>query len=137
MQSCFTLKQDPFFDMQGEYALSRDINVALWMDYCTFYGECPLKELLGGNFVLVNEALQDEFEEFRRKIQCMIGTTHTLVKGVELLKLWLKSINANFKYVAVLGSTYSVMSSSDLDDVCQWVINKRSYFCGNPCTING
>ena len=29
-----------------------------WIDYRTFYGECPLKELLGGNFVIVNEHLQ-------------------------------------------------------------------------------
>mgnify|MGYP003418675545 CR=1 FL=1 len=42
----FTLEQDPSFDMQeGEFALSRDINVALWIDYRTFYGEWPLKEL--------------------------------------------------------------------------------------------
>ena len=46
------MKQDSTFDMQeGEYALSKDIDVALWIDYRTFYGECPLKELLGGNFV--------------------------------------------------------------------------------------
>ena len=40
---------------EEEYALSKDIDVALWIDYHTFYGECPLKELLGGNFVIVNE----------------------------------------------------------------------------------
>ena len=95
--------------MQGEYALSKDINVALWIDYRTFYGECLLKEVLGGNFVIINEDLQVEFEEFIAKIQCMIGTTHTLVKGVELLKLWLKFINANLKSVAVLGNIYFLM----------------------------
>ncbi|KAL5499489.1 hypothetical protein EMCRGX_G010916 [Ephydatia muelleri] len=79
---------DSAFDMQEEeYALSKDIDVALWIDYRTFYGECPLKELLGGNSVIINEHLQDEFEEFRGKIQCAIGTTHILVKGIELLKL--------------------------------------------------
>ena len=69
----------------------------------TFYGEYPLKELLGGNFVIINERFQDEFEEFSGKIQCTTGTTQTLVKGVELMKLWLKSINACLKSVAVLG----------------------------------
>ena len=132
------MKQDSTFDMQEEeYALSKDIDVALWIDYRTFYGECPLKELLGGNFVIVNEHLQEEFEEFRGKIQCTIGTTHILVKGIELLKLWLKSINAYLKSVAVLGSTYFLMSSSDLDDVCQWVTDKRSYFCGKQFTVDG
>ena len=70
----------------GEFALSKDINMALWIDYRTFYmyGDCLLKEMFGGNFVIINE-------EFIAKIQCMIGTTHTLIKGVEVLKLWLKS----------------------------------------------
>ena len=118
----FIMKQDSTFDMQEEeYALSKDIDVALWIDYCTFYGKCPLKELLGGNLIIVNEHFQDEFEEFRGKIQCAIGTTHILVKGIELPKLWLKSINAYLKSVAVLGSTYFLISSSDLDDICQWV----------------
>ena len=41
--------------------------------------------MLGGNFVIVIEDLQGEFEEFI----------------AELLKLWLKSINANLKCIAV------------------------------------
>ena len=131
------MKQDSTFDMQEEdYALSKDIDVTLWIVYRTFYGECPLKELLGGNFVIVNEHLQEEFEKFRGKIQCAIGTTHILVKGIELLKLK-KSINAYLKSVAVLGSTYFLMNSSDLDDICQWVTDKRSYFCGKQFTVDG
>ena len=63
-------------------------------------------------------------------------TTHTLVKGVALLKLWLKSINANLKSVAVLGDIYFLMSSSDLDDICQWVTNKRSYFHGKQSSLD-
>ena len=51
-------------------------------------------------------------------------------KRSELLKLWLKSINAYLQSVAVLRSTYFLISSSDLDDICQWVTDKRSYFCG-------
>ena len=120
------MKHDSTFDMQEEdYASSKDIDVTLWIDYRTFYGECPLKELLGGNCVIVNEHLQKEFEKFRGKIQCAIGTAHILVEGIELLKLK-KSINAYLKSVAVLGSTYFLMSSSDLDDICQWVTDKSS-----------
>ena len=93
----------------------------------TFYGEYPLKELLGGNFVIINERFQNEFEEFSGKIQCTTGTTQTtqtLVKGVELIKLWLKSINDCLKSVAVLGSTYFLTTSSDLDDICQWGLTR-------------
>ena len=40
------MKQDAVLDMQDrEFALSKDINVALLIDYRTFYGECRLKEM--------------------------------------------------------------------------------------------
>ena len=55
----------------------------------TFYGECRLKELLGGYFVIIHEGFHNEFEEFRGtcKVKSMIGPTHTLVKGIKLLKV--------------------------------------------------
>ena len=29
------------------------------------------------------------------------------------------------------------MNSSDLNDICQWVTDKRSYLCGKQFTIDG
>ena len=36
-------------------ALSRDIDVSLWIDFREFYGNVPLQEVLGGSFVVFNE----------------------------------------------------------------------------------
>ena len=64
----------------GEFALSKDINMALWIDYRTFYmyGDCLLKEMLGGNFVIVNE-------EFIAKILCMNDWNNTHIKELSYL----------------------------------------------------
>ena len=77
---------------QEEYALSKDIDVSLWIDFREFYGN--LQEVLGGNFVVVNENLHAEFAEFKGKVLSYIGTTHCLVKRIELLKVWSRSTKA-------------------------------------------
>ena len=53
---------------EGEYALSKDTTVALWKDYMSFYGDFQLQEILGGDFVVVNENLHEEFEKFKHKL---------------------------------------------------------------------
>ena len=67
--------------------MSKDIDVSLWIDFHEFYGELPLQEVLGVNFVVVNENVHAEFAEFRGKVLSYIGTTCCMVKGIELLKV--------------------------------------------------
>ena len=98
---------------QEEYALSKDIDVFLWIDFCEFYGNFPLQEVLGGNFVVVNENLYAEFAEFKGKVLSYIGTTHCLVKRIELLKVWSRSTEVQLKPVHVLGNIYFLMSPYD------------------------
>eukprot|EP00731_Ephydatia_muelleri_P007410 Em0003g1658a len=102
---------------QEEYALSKDIDVSLWIDFREFYGNFPLQDVLDGNFVAVNENLHAEFAEFKGKVLSYIGTTHCLVKGIELLKVWSRSTKAQLKPVHVLGNIYFLMSPYDLDEL--------------------
>ena len=54
--------QNAELDLQEEeYALSKDIDVSLWIDF-------PLQEVLGKHFVVVNENLHAEFAEFNGKV---------------------------------------------------------------------
>ena len=122
---------------QEEYALSKDIDVSLWIDFREFYGNFPLQEVLGRNFVVVNENLHAEFAEFKGKVLSYIGTTHCLVKGIELLKVWSRSTKAQLKPVHVLGNIYFLMSPYDLDELCESVRNKRSFFIDKDFTIDG
>ena len=119
---------------QEEYAFSK---VSLWIDFREFYGNFPLQEVLGGNFVVVNENLHAEFAEFKGKVLSYIATTHCLVKGIELLKVWSRSTKAQLKPVHVLGNIYYLMSPYDLDELCEWVRNKRSLLFDKDFTIDG
>ena len=82
----YSLQNAELDPQQEEYALYKNIDVSLWIDFCEFYGNFPLQEVLGGNFVVVNENLHAEFAEFKGKVLSYIGTTHCLVKGLSCLK---------------------------------------------------
>ena len=110
---------------QEEYALYKNIDISLWIDFREFYGNFQLQEVLGGNFVVVNENLH---AEFKGKVLSYIGTTHCLVKGIEVLKVWSRSTKAQLKPVHVLGNIYFLMSPYDLDELCEWVRNKSFFF---------
>ena len=87
----------------------------------------PLQEVLGGNFVVVNDNLHAKFVEFKGKVLSYIGTTHCLVKGIELLIVWSRSTKVQLKPVHLLGNIYFLMSPYDLDELREWVRNKRSF----------
>ena len=44
----------------GEFAFSKDTTVALWIEYRTCFGGLQLREVCGGDFVIVSEDLCDE-----------------------------------------------------------------------------
>jgi hypothetical protein len=47
-----------------EYALSKDLDVAMWLDYRNFRRESPLVDI--GDFVIVNPDIHGEFDEFKK-----------------------------------------------------------------------
>ena len=61
---------------------------------------------------------------------------HTnVVKANELINIWLKSCDIALKSVNVLGNMYFLMDGSDLDDLCLWIYNKRTFCCDKEVTI--
>ena len=53
---------------QGEYALSKNLDVSLWIEYGAYYSNAPVKEVFGGHFVIVNEHLYYKFDKFKMKL---------------------------------------------------------------------
>ena len=51
--------------------------------------------------------------------------------------MWSRSTKAQLKAIHVLGNIYFLMSPYDLDDLCEWVRNKRSLFIDKDFTIDG
>ena len=69
----------------GEYGLSKDVDVAQWIEYRNYnkINEAPLREVF--DFVVVNTSLHAEFDEFKRK-----ETHHhySILLANELLAYW-------------------------------------------------
>ena len=111
---------------EGEYALSKDTIVALWKDYMSFYGNFQLQEILGGDFVVVNEDLHEEFEKFKHKLYSYVNRGFTVVEAVEPLQIWCRASKLCLKEVQLLGKNYFLISSAHLDTFCEWVYRNRS-----------
>ena len=90
--------------MDGKFALSKDTTVALQIEYRTCFGGVQLREVCGGDCVIVSEDLCDEFEAFKKKVYSYVDRTYSIVKAVELIHVWCTAGGH------VLGSVYYLMS---------------------------
>ena len=103
--------------------------MALWIEYRTCFGRVQLREVCGGDFVIVSEDLCDEFEAFKKKVYSYVNRAYSIVKAVELIDVWCTAGGGGtLKPLHLLGSVYNLMSSAQLDSFCQWVCAKRRLF---------
>ena len=98
--------------------MSKDVDVALWQDHRLFNSEKPLIDAL--DFVIVNNELHKQFDDFK-KIEVPSNTN--FIETNPLLQVYCeeKDVFTVEKY----GKTYLKLSSSSIDDLCQWVRNLR------------
>ena len=130
MKPTSLLAQEKTLHLQeDEFALSKDLTVSLWIDYRSYFGESPIREVCGGDFVIINEDLHDEFNKFKSKFSTSLflslDGTCSVVEGIELLMFWCMSSDISTTPLQVLEKTYFLMSASDLDNFCQWVHDTR------------
>ena len=108
----------------GEYALSKDLNVALWLDYRSFNKEKLLKEVYDGDFLIIDEQLHAQFDEFKQKF---VPANHSMVRKLNLIDHYL-STKGKFcvsNCVGLYGKLYVVLNSVQMDDFCQWINDSR------------
>ena len=82
--------------------------------------------------------MYDEFETFKKKVYSYVDRALSIVKAVELIDVWCTSCGGvTLKPLHLLGSVYYLMSSAQLDSLCQWVYAKRSVFsCKDEFSLN-
>ena len=85
---------------EGEYALSKDITVCLWLEYRSSNGSSPLGNVSGGDFVIFNEELHGEF---RSKVYAYVDKEYSIVEAVELLQVWCRASKVILRRVPLLG----------------------------------
>ena len=66
-----------------EYGLSKDVDVAQWIEYRNYNNEASLREVF--DFIIVNPALHAEFDDFKRK---ETHDDYNILKVNELLAYW-------------------------------------------------
>ena len=107
----------------GDYALSKNIDVALWQDYRAHCNMEPVKDAV--DFVIVNNMLHDEFDEFKRA-EIFI---YSCLRINELLKFYL-GCNCHLPVYVVkkYGHEYLRLLSESVDELIQWIRKLRETF---------
>ena len=107
-----------------EYPLSKDLDVALWLDYRTCHGESQLVDVI--DFVIVNSDLHEQFDLFKKD---EVPPNYGFVRMVELLEFY-ESESTHFEGDITLkfNKTYLKMSGSQIDDLIIWVGQMRDRY---------
>ena len=109
------------FEEDSDHALSKDVDVALWQDYRAHCHMQPVRDAL--DFVIVDNKLHDEFDEFKR---AEIESIYSYLRLNELLKLYLRCHPHLSGYVVKkYGNTYLRLLSERVDDLCRWIYQLR------------
>lgn len=59
---------------EGEFALSKDVDVQLWLDRKAYQQLPPVAEVHRGCFVVMNEESMTDFESFKEQISDSSGS---------------------------------------------------------------
>eukprot|EP00731_Ephydatia_muelleri_P005135 Em0002g1311a len=100
----------------GEYALNKDLIVEHWLTHRAYNKEAPLRDFCGGQFVIINENLSEEFDHFRKHD---INGSFYPVESLQLLECWFKSSGISIKTIIRYGKRYFLMSAANIDAFCQ------------------
>ena len=115
----------------GEYAISKELNVALWEEFMNNSKKKTLQEMYGGDFAIINEELHSQFDEFKKNV---VPANRRMVPVMELLEdYWCKvKCAVCMNTVHLYGKLYVKMTAAELDDFCKWIYDTREYgkfFC--------
>jgi hypothetical protein len=111
-----------------DYALSKDLDVALWLDFRKFHGKPELVDAV--DFVIVNSRLHDEFDEFKK---AEVDPSYDLLPVVELLLFYCLTKCPHVldsSLVHKFGKTYIKMDSSQLDALVSWMYEMNEQYYG-------
>ena len=81
----------PYVNGPDEYLLNKDLHVALWIDFGIHRGETPLKEVCRNDFVVVNNELHQEFDDFKKE-QSIDRQQRSIVPLNELIEVYVKQL---------------------------------------------
>lgn len=123
----YIMQLSSFIVNENDYALSKDLDVAFWMDYKHFKGEPPL-EYATQDFVIINSQLHSEFDEFKAK---EVTPPFSFLPLNELLEYYCWSEckdKMKSSEIRRYGKVYVYLSSEEIDSLVEWVHQLRAQF---------
>lgn len=112
-----------YFTKPGDYALSKDLDVDMWIQYRDFCGKSALVDVV--DFVIVDIELHNEFDQFKK---AEVKLDHSFVPISELLLYYCLVVSAGFSVVSKYGKDYLEMHQSKIDDLISWVYETRKHY---------
>ena len=105
-------------NIHWEYGLSKDVDVALWMESRDFNNDSSLREVF--DFVVVNQSLHSEFDDFKRKENLC---NYSILSVNELLQHW--NTYERKPSHPVLTMYGLKLHYTEMDELCEWVMNQK------------
>ena len=105
----------------GEYGLSLDTDVALWIAAREYDNKAPLRTF--ADFVIVNSSLHSEFDEFKKNT---IEKGYSILLINPLLDYWNNIERVTpLPILKMYGKECLKLYYSDMDRLCEWVLKQR------------
>ena len=112
------------YENDGDHGLSKDVDIALWLDYRAYHNMQSLRE--ERDFVILDFELHEEFDEFKKE---NIVCGYSLFKMNELLQHYVdQHAQLNAYTIVQYGNTYLKLHCEEVDDLCRWVYELRDSF---------
>ena len=111
----------------GEYCLSKNLDVAPWLDYEAFHKEPLLTDI--HDFVVINGQLHNQFDVFKK---AKVKESYSLVSISELLIFYCASQYPQLlrSKVNMYGKMYLELHYSEVDELVYWVVEMRERYYG-------
>ena len=109
-----------------EYALSKDVDVALWLDYRSFHEKPSLQDL--GDFVIISLPLHAKLDLFKK---AEIKPLYSLLAVNELLQFYSLCQSPHLiksRRIEKYGKAYLELHLSEIDQLIPWVEEKRNEY---------
>ncbi len=111
------------FREEGDYALSKDVDVVLWQSFRAHNNLPPVTDAL--DFVIVNNQLHNEFDEFKK---AEIEPDITYLQMNSLLQHYCRIKSHLHAFIVTkYGKSYLKLTSSLVDDLCIWMKEKSQH----------
>ena len=109
------------FQNKLEYGLSKDSDVALWLDYRAYTHQPDLVEAF--DFVIVNSLHHNEFDDFKK---AETDTDNRNFEMNSLLHFYIRQHPQSGTFVTKkYGKTYLTCTCGQVDELCQWIYDMR------------